>query len=84
MALESDDTTLRVRVGDDGCGFIDRDVNRREGAGLGLFGMQERASLVGGTLTIASHPGGGTVVEVAVPLVRALAVTTVPEVEVSA
>lgn len=35
--------------------------------GLGLFGMQERASLVGGAVQISSAPGRGTTVTVTVP-----------------
>ena len=35
---------------------------------LGLFGMQERATLLGGTLTIESAPGAGTTIFVAIPL----------------
>ena len=35
---------------------------------LGLYGMEERAALVGGRLTIESTPGKGTTVFVEVPL----------------
>jgi len=35
---------------------------------LGVFGMRERATLLGGTLTIESTPGSGTTVFVEVPL----------------
>lgn len=56
-------------VEDDGRGF---DVERlwRSGpaeARLGIVGMEERASLVGGKLTIESHPGAGTAVFAEVP-----------------
>jgi len=36
--------------------------------GLGLFGMQERASYVGGSVEIDSEPGAGTRVHVLVPI----------------
>ncbi|MCL4465406.1 MAG: GAF domain-containing protein [Chloroflexi bacterium] len=58
-------------VEDDGCGFdpkrFEMDGNE---SGLGLFGMRERAALVGGTLTIESCAGVGTTVFVEVPLVE--------------
>ncbi len=54
-----------LRVQDDGRGFDPREAL---GRGLGLFGMHERAQLVHGTLEIQSVPGGGTSVEVRVPV----------------
>jgi signal transduction histidine kinase len=57
-------------VEDNGCGFeVDR-LLRGEMAEhwLGLSGMQERAELLGGRLTIESAPGIGTTVFVEVPL----------------
>jgi signal transduction histidine kinase len=58
-------------VEDDGPGF---DVERAQSlpAGkrrLGLFGMQERARLAGGTLTVESEPGAGTTVYLRLPLI---------------
>lgn len=38
------------------------------GEGLGLMGMQERASMVGGALTLDSAPGDGTTVTVRIPV----------------
>ncbi|MGE5672829.1 MAG: ATP-binding protein [Mycobacterium leprae] len=56
-------------VQDDGVGFnpvqaISRDA---QGGGMGLFGMQERAALVGGSVQVHSAPGRGTTVRVMVP-----------------
>jgi len=34
---------------------------------LGLLGMQERAALLGGDVSFAPQPGGGTVVTVRIP-----------------
>ncbi|GHH88552.1 hypothetical protein GCM10018793_68620 [Streptomyces sulfonofaciens] len=58
------DTVLRVT--DDGTGFEPRAV-RRAGRHLGLVSMRDRASGVGGTLTVASQPGKGTTIEMEVP-----------------
>jgi signal transduction histidine kinase len=57
-------------VEDDGMGFDVEGVRHlRAPAGvLGILGMEERALLVGGSLTIESHPGSGTAVFVEVPL----------------
>ncbi|MFA7248978.1 MAG: ATP-binding protein [Dehalococcoidia bacterium] len=57
-------------VEDDGAGFDAARVLRsdRTEAKLGLLGMEERAQLVGGTLTIESNSEMGTAVFVEVPL----------------
>jgi two-component system sensor histidine kinase UhpB len=41
--------------------------NLSRGSGLGIFGMRERARLLGGTLTIHSQPGHGTTVQAIIP-----------------
>ncbi|HEV3055826.1 MAG TPA: sensor histidine kinase, partial [Solirubrobacteraceae bacterium] len=50
-----------LRISDDGHGF----TTGRNG-GLGLSGMRERALLAGGQLSIWSHPGQGTRVELTI------------------
>ncbi|MFF4043102.1 GAF domain-containing sensor histidine kinase [Streptomyces sp. NPDC001816] len=55
-----------LRVSDDGSGFDPRSV-RSAGRHLGLVSMRDRASGVGGTLTVESAPGKGTTVEMEVP-----------------
>ncbi|MEO8480838.1 MAG: sensor histidine kinase [Acidobacteriota bacterium] len=63
------DDRLRVVIEDDGVGFVtDRVIPRGGPAGLGLISMRERASQLGGTLTIASAPGIGTRVIAILPL----------------
>jgi two-component system sensor histidine kinase UhpB len=64
--------TLWVRITDTGQGFDMSSVDLNDGSGLGLFGMQERAALVGGSVLISSGRGRGTEIEVRVPLVSAL------------
>ena len=53
-------------VTDDGRGFDPRAV-RRAGRHLGLVSMRDRASGVGGRLTVESAPGKGTTIEMEVP-----------------
>ncbi|MFI6017325.1 GAF domain-containing sensor histidine kinase [Streptomyces sp. NPDC051287] len=55
-----------LRVTDDGGGF-DPHLTRRAGRHLGLVSMRDRASGVGGTLTVESAPGKGTTIEMEVP-----------------
>jgi signal transduction histidine kinase len=72
VLLERHDDRAVVVVEDDGRGF---DVEMVRTAALpsrklGLLGIEERAALVGGTLTIESRPRAGTAVFVDVPLAR--------------
>jgi two-component system sensor histidine kinase NreB len=60
-----------LRVLDDGVGFDPRSIPDREEpgrAGLGIFGMRERASLLHGTLDVRSAPQKGTEVIAELPL----------------
>lgn len=63
-------TEFTIRVQDDGQGFTAPErVSDLAAAGhYGLMGMQERAELIGARLTLQSAPGGGTTVELRVPL----------------
>ncbi len=67
LAWEADQVTLRIA--DNGRGFdLPEVMNASDKAqGLGLLGMQERASLFRGILTIDTAPGKGTVVTVHIP-----------------
>jgi two-component system sensor histidine kinase UhpB len=69
VSIERQNGFIRATVRDDGTGFaapaaLDPAAPRRA---LGLMGMQERAELVGGSLTIHSEPGRGTTVTVQLP-----------------
>ncbi|MEV7129616.1 GAF domain-containing sensor histidine kinase [Streptomyces sp. NPDC093260] len=55
-----------LRVADDGSGF-DQHAVRGAGRHLGLVSMRDRAGGAGGTLTVESAPGKGTVIEMEVP-----------------
>ncbi|TAK21494.1 MAG: GAF domain-containing protein [Chloroflexota bacterium] len=69
VELAPRDNHLNLTIQDDGRGF-DPTNGRREtvSSGFGLRSMNERASLVGGRLTVASRPGGGTRVDLLVPM----------------
>jgi PAS domain S-box-containing protein len=56
-----------AEVVDQGTGFLASRAMER-GGGLGLVGMRERATMVGGMLSVDSTPGEGTRVRVAVPV----------------
>lgn len=62
VALSSSHGSVRLSVTDNGIGV---DGGRSEG--FGLRGMRARVKQVGGTMTVASTPGGGTTVTVEVP-----------------
>ena len=63
------DDRFSLIVEDNGVGFdVDEAMGRGPDKKLGLFGMYERASLVGGTLVIESEPGQGTSVFFDVPI----------------
>jgi signal transduction histidine kinase len=70
VLLEDRGASAMLIVEDDGRGFdVARVMDSRPHEGnLGLYGMRERASLLGGTLTIESTPGRGTAVFVRIPL----------------
>jgi PAS domain S-box-containing protein len=65
IVLQRDDDELVVRVADDGVGFSPQ-APRKPGS-LGLFGLRERASLIGGEASIISAPGEGTTIVVRLP-----------------
>jgi two-component system, NarL family, sensor histidine kinase UhpB len=57
---------LRLTVRDNGRGIQSSQMN--DPSAMGLLGMRERASLLGGQCTIKPHPDGGTMVEVRLPI----------------
>ncbi|MCI4677343.1 histidine kinase [Rhodoblastus acidophilus] len=56
---------IRVRVQDDGVG-----IDPSKPPGLGLTGMRERVLSLGGSLSFGEAPGGGGLVEAALPLAQ--------------
>lgn len=68
--IELDDRGKRMlcSIRDDGIGFHPQTrLNERGKKGLGLIGMQERLSPLGGTFQIDSEPGRGTTLLITVP-----------------
>lgn len=65
ITIEMEEGALVVRIEDDGAGFATGAP--RKPHSFGLFGLRERASLMGGEATIASAPGEGTRIEVRLP-----------------
>jgi signal transduction histidine kinase len=61
------DGDIEVLVHDDGVGF-----DPQAAAGMGLRSIRERAAALGGTVTVRSRPGGGTAIEVRIPVAATL------------
>lgn len=71
VQMTSEGGQLTATVRDDGRGFAPETYaarTNRGGAGVGLFGMEERARLAGGSLRIQSAPGRGASVTLRVPV----------------
>lgn len=72
IQLDYSTDNIYLRVEDNGQGFnTDIVLKKKPGkpTAWGLLGMVERASLVGGSCNILSHPGKGTLIEVNVPII---------------
>lgn len=65
LTYQSDSVLLDVR--DNGTGFTSS-ADRSNGRGRGLAGIESRAKLFGGRLTVESAPGEGTAIAVSIPL----------------
>jgi two-component system NarL family sensor kinase len=63
LLVETAGDSLVLEVADDG-----RGIPADRAAGVGLASLRERAAELGGTTTISSPPGGGTVVRARLPL----------------
>ena len=66
MMLRAEDGVLTLTVSDNGQGFDPTKLPEDEG--LGIAGMKERASLVGGKLEVQSQAGQGTSIYFKVPV----------------
>ena len=61
ISLEFDGSRFRLRIQDDGVGFVTDQPPARKT--FGLLGMQERAVSLGGDLRIESQPNHGTLID---------------------
>ncbi len=68
IVLRQNEDSVYLEIWDDGCGMAeDALLAAREKNRLGLFGIQERVELLGGSLEIISSPGAGTRLFVTLP-----------------
>lgn len=69
ITIDFTDGRTKITVSDNGKGFQipEKMGDLAKHGKLGLAGMQERAQLVGGTLTVRSKPGEGTTITVEAP-----------------
>jgi signal transduction histidine kinase len=61
IAVDMDDSCIRLVIRDDGVGGAD------PSRGSGLIGLQDRVEALGGTLAVRSEPGAGTALTVHLP-----------------
>jgi len=69
--LEVRDGVLHLVVADDGIGFNPGELGRSEFPRFGLSTMRERGESIGGRFEIGSSPGGGTRIELDLPVAAA-------------
>jgi PAS domain S-box-containing protein len=70
ITVDQEPTCVQMIIKDDGQGFNVQETMRTPGSckGIGLHSMQERATLLNGTLKVDSTPGHGTTIIVRIPL----------------
>lgn len=69
VSMHSNDSELSLEISDDGIGFDPQHIrNASAEGGHGLSGLRERANKTGGTFSLRSRRGCGTVVRVGWPL----------------
>jgi two-component system, NarL family, sensor histidine kinase UhpB len=59
---------ISLSIKDNGRGITEEEINRH--GSLGLLGMKERISILGGTLDVEGKPGVGTALTIRIPLKR--------------
>ncbi len=64
LTLKQDAQHISLQIQDRGRGYNPEQYNKS----MGLFGMRERATMLGGSLTLDTHPGQGTTVQAILPI----------------
>ncbi len=74
ISLRGKDGFIHIEIEDDGMGFLPENLSEsmKSDGGYGLFSIQERLAIYGGSLDIQTAPGDGTKVVVVSPLHSAL------------
>jgi PAS domain S-box-containing protein len=71
MSITESSGAIQMEISDNGKSFqVGKALTARNANRLGLVGMRERVEMVGGTLTIESAPGQGTIVRAEIPFNR--------------
>ena len=76
MSLAIEDDNLKIVIRDNGIGLP---ITPKARSGQGLAGMRHRVASFGGTWRITTPDGGGTLIEVSLPLERVLPKTAAAE-----
>lgn len=66
VSVTQEEDTIRLRVADDGVGFLR--PKKQNSGGLGLLGISERVRELAGEISIDSAPGKGTEIKVRIPV----------------
>ncbi|MFO0805278.1 MAG: sensor histidine kinase [Gemmataceae bacterium] len=67
VTMRMPDNSVELEVEDDGVGIASEILERGKPGHMGLTGMRERATLLGGSLTVDSTPGRGTRITARIP-----------------
>lgn len=76
MLIKVEKDAVHVEIEDDGDGFdlnslfVAGSHDAKDRRGLGLLGMKERVTLIGGRIVVCSMPGAGTRVDIRIPLME--------------
>jgi len=67
IKIETNKSNISLKIQDDGKGIIKSDISANNNT-FGVFGMKERASMLGGMMEIDSKQNNGTTINVNLPL----------------